>query len=169
LEQEYALDGRARELFEGVNAQIGHLSTSVQDLFALARPLAPGTAAVEMRAIADGALVELSGHPSLGAVHIRRVYDDAPLRVRGDERRLQQAVQNLVLNAAEAMPSGGTVTIELARVADDVVLAVSDTGQGIPSDMVEHVLRPFYTTKPLGTGLGLPLVARIADAHGGTI
>ncbi len=169
LEQEYALDGRARELFEGVNAQISHLSTSVQDLFALARPLAPGTEAVDMRAIADDALLELSGHPSLETVSIRRVYDDGPLHVRGDARRLQQAVQNLVLNAAEAMPAGGTVTVELARLAGDVVLAVSDTGQGIPPDMVDHVLRPFYTTKPLGTGLGLPLVARIADAHGGSI
>ncbi|HEU5211003.1 MAG TPA: HAMP domain-containing sensor histidine kinase [Longimicrobiales bacterium] len=169
LEQEYALDGRARDLFEGVNAQIGHLSTSVQDLFALARPLAPGTASVDMRAAADAALIEVSGHPAVAGITLRRSYADDALDVRGDERRLQQVVQNLVLNAAEALNGEGAVMVSVAREGADVVLRVSDNGPGIPAEMIDHVLRPFYTTKPLGTGLGLPLVARIADAHGGTV
>ncbi len=59
--------------------------------------------------------------------------------------------------------------VSVEREGADVVLRVSDNGPGIPAEMVENVLRPFYTTKPLGTGLGLPLVARIADAHGGTV
>jgi len=169
LEQEYALDGRARDLFEGVNAQIGHLSTSVQDLFALARPLAPGTESVDMREAADSGLLEVSGHPALAGITLRRDYADVPLYVRGDMRRLQQVVQNLVLNAAEAMSGNGAVMVSVEREGADVVLRVSDNGAGIPAEILENVLRPFYTTKPLGTGLGLPLVARIADAHGGTV
>jgi len=169
LEQEYALDGRARDLFEGVNAQIGHLSTSVQDLFALARPLAPGTDRVDMRAAADSGLLEVSGHPAVAGITLRRSYADGSLYVRGDARRLQQVVQNLVLNAAEAMGGNGAVMVSVEREGADVVLRVKDNGPGIPAEMVDNVLRPFYTTKPLGTGLGLPLVARIADAHGGTV
>src|SRR5690606_39441884 len=99
----------------------------------------------------------------------RRDYADVPLYVRGDMRRLQQVVQNLVLNAAEAMSGNGAVMVSVEREGADVVLRVSDNGAGIPAEILENVLRPFYTTKPLGTGLGLPLVARIADAHGGTV
>ena len=87
-----------------------------------------------------------------------------------DRKRLEQALLNLMLNAAEAMPAGGTLTLRTRALDDDrVEIEVRDTGVGIPAGELEKVTLPFYSTKPSGTGLGLPLVARVAAAHGGTL
>ena len=170
LEQEYALDGRGQQLFDAVGAQLGHLTTSVQDLFTLAKPVALATERVDVRHVADAALSELSGHPSFGRAHVTRTYPLEPVEVSADARRLQQALQNLLLNAAEAMPGGGTVTLAVEQPSPaTVVVSVSDTGGGMSPEMREQVMRPFYTTKPLGTGLGLPLVARVVGSHGGRV
>jgi two-component system sensor histidine kinase AtoS len=72
-------------------------------------------------------------------------------------------------NGVEAMtPGGGHLTVAVTALAgDSVEVSLTDTGHGLEPDQVEKAMRPFYSTKPLGTGLGLPLVARILAAHGG--
>jgi signal transduction histidine kinase len=72
-------------------------------------------------------------------------------------------------NAARAMGPGGELTLRIGTSGDSGWLEVEDTGSGIPESEVEKVLLPFYSTKPAGTGLGLPLVARVVAAHGGRI
>jgi signal transduction histidine kinase len=79
-----------------------------------------------------------------------------------------------VLNAADAAPEHGTVTIEFRAPVDEqeahqFVLSVEDTGPGVPSDMMDKIFNPFFTTKDDGTGLGLAIVHRIVEAHDGTI
>jgi signal transduction histidine kinase len=87
----------------------------------------------------------------------------------GDAARLEQAVLNLCVNAVEAMPEGGTLTLT-TRAADGTVdLDVTDTGVGIPPENLDKILKPFFSTKSFGTGLGLPLVARVVAAHGGRL
>jgi two-component system sensor histidine kinase HydH len=89
--------------------------------------------------------------------------------LRADEPRLQQALLNLVLNAIQATPAGGWVRIE-ARVDDGMVLiAIEDSGPGVPEDTVRRIFDPFFTTKHAGTGLGLPIVHSTVTQHGGTI
>jgi len=84
---------------------------------------------------------------------------------------LNQAVMNLVANAVDAIAERGTVTIATGAVGRDYVIAVTDTGHGIPPDLKERVLEPFFTTKPIGqgTGLGLSITHSIAQRHGGTL
>ncbi len=82
-----------------------------------------------------------------------------------DEKELRQLVLNLTRNALDAMPSGGTVTIATYRENGQVVLAVSDTGGGIPKSVVKKIGTPFFTTKDKGTGLGLSICYRIAQRH----
>jgi CheY-like chemotaxis protein len=103
--------------------------------------------------------------------------------VAGDAALLQSAVLNLLVNARDAMPNGGkltvaTASVELTRssskglpVGNCVVLEVIDTGRGIPKEQVPHIFDPFFTTKPVGkgTGLGLAAVAGTVKAHGGSI
>jgi signal transduction histidine kinase len=89
--------------------------------------------------------------------------------VRGIADRLQQAILNLVLNAIQAMPEGGTVRLRTVTTGGLVRLEVSDTGPGLPPELEEHVFDVRVTTKPEGTGLGLPLVRRIAESHGGSV
>ena len=78
---------------------------------------------------------------------------------------------NLVLNARDAMPKGGWLTIATRREGQDVVIDISDTGVGIPGEQLSRIYDPFFTTKPIGqgTGLGLSITYGIVQEHGGTI
>ena len=89
--------------------------------------------------------------------------------VRGVADRLQQAVLNLVLNAIQAMPGGGTVSLRTSASNSIVRLTVADTGPGVPDSVAARIFESRVTTKPGGTGLGLPLVRMIAEAHGGSV
>jgi signal transduction histidine kinase len=168
MDQEYALDPRGEKMMGSVRSQLDKLSETMRDLFALAKPLEHARDAVDLRRILDGALMQISAHPSARGVAMRREYGEVTT-VHGDAQRLEQVALNLMLNAAESMPDGGTLTVRLREGSGTVVLEVEDTGVGIPPEAVDQVLRPFYSTKPMGTGLGLSLVARIVAAHGGTI
>jgi len=78
---------------------------------------------------------------------------------------------NVILNAAEAMTKGGSLTIRSVRAADgqSIVVSLADTGPGIPEEVRERIFDPFYTTKEHGTGLGLSISYGIVEQHGGTI
>jgi PAS domain S-box-containing protein len=103
---------------------------------------------------------------------------DAPKRsiiVRGDAAQLQQVVTNLVINARDAMPHGGKITLTINDQGGSIpeemaLLSVRDTGSGIPSNLLETIFEPLFTTKRSGgTGLGLAVAQQVIDAHGGTI
>jgi PAS domain S-box-containing protein len=86
-----------------------------------------------------------------------------------DSAQLQQVLVNLVKNAAQAMTTGGTLTLQTGETSDDVWVSVTDTGGGIPQEQVNRIFEPFYTTKKKGSGLGLMIVQRIVRAHNGRI
>jgi two-component system, NtrC family, sensor histidine kinase HydH len=86
-----------------------------------------------------------------------------------DAELFEKAVLNLMLNAQDAMPEGGTLTLQVRADAGAVLLAVIDTGVGVPADLLPKVFTPFFTTKPDGHGLGLATARRIVVAHGGEI
>jgi len=95
--------------------------------------------------------------------------DDAPLMANVDEKLLTQAILNLVINAQEAMPDGGRLIITAQRSGDDAVVSVADTGVGIAPELRERVVRPFFSTKGSGTGLGLSVTKRVIHDHGGEL
>lgn len=86
-----------------------------------------------------------------------------------DATQLQQVLVNLVKNAAQAMSTGGTLSLQTGETDDGVWVSVADTGGGIPQEQVNRIFEPFYTTKKKGTGLGLMIVQRIVRAHNGRI
>jgi two-component system NtrC family sensor kinase len=96
--------------------------------------------------------------------------EDLP-RVKGDSNQLQQVLVNLSLNACEAMPRGGTLSIFSSKDDTNVIISVADTGSGIKKENLESIYDPFFTTKPVGkgTGLGLSVTYGIVRQHGGTM
>jgi signal transduction histidine kinase len=86
-----------------------------------------------------------------------------------DQELFKQALLNLMLNAEQAMADGGELILQARRDGDEVVLEVIDTGAGIPPEELPRLFKPFHTTKPGGTGLGLATTRKIIEAHGGTI
>lgn len=94
-----------------------------------------------------------------------------PHPVLGDDAALREVLVNLLFNAVDALPGGGTIVVGVQDVADNrVELLVSDTGVGMPDSVQRHIFEPFFTTKGAqGSGLGLPMVRKVVDAHGGSI
>jgi signal transduction histidine kinase len=98
----------------------------------------------------------------------RRLYLALPA-IHGDEAQLWQAILNLIRNAIEAMPTGGALTLATRHEPGFVHLEITDTGKGIDPATFANLFKPFYSTKPSGTGLGLPLTQQIITEHGGRI
>src|SRR5664280_566253 len=95
---------------------------------------------------------------------------DEPLPVTADRGQIDQVLMNLVVNAADAMPGGGSLTIRSGRQGQEWVwFATDDTGDGIPAEIRERIFEPFFTTKGKGTGLGLSVVHGIVTQHGGVV
>jgi two-component system NtrC family sensor kinase len=100
---------------------------------------------------------------------LQRVPDSLP-RLLGDPAQLEQVFLNLCLNAAQAMPEGGTLEVGASSNGEGAVLVtVKDTGVGIAPEDLERVFEPFFTTREGGSGLGLPITRQIVLAHGGEL
>jgi PAS domain S-box-containing protein len=102
-------------------------------------------------------------------VRILRNLPNEPIPVFGDHDGLKQLALNLLMNAYEATPRDGIVMAEIRRDSDDAVFTVTDTGDGIPGELLNRIFEPFVTTKPRGTGLGLAISASMASVHSGTL
>jgi two-component system NtrC family sensor kinase len=102
---------------------------------------------------------------------VRRELSDAAVVTRGMEHKLQQVFLNLFLNAKDAMPKGGWLSIATRIEPERILVEVADTGSGIPSEYLARIYDPFFTTKAIGqgTGLGLSITYGIVREHGGSI
>lgn len=102
-------------------------------------------------------------------IEVAARFEDVPMPLMADPELLHRALSNLVLNAKDAMPEGGTVTISARNRDGKVEIRVSDTGQGMKPEECERLFTPYYTTKQHGTGLGLAIVQSVVADHAGTI
>ncbi len=103
------------------------------------------------------------------AIEFKVEVADAPMPLRADPELLHRALSNLVLNAIDAMPNGGTLTLSARPLGDKIELRVADTGEGLTPEECERLFTPYYTTKQHGTGLGLAIVQSVVADHAGTI
>jgi len=107
--------------------------------------------------------------PSAAKIDFVLHLPDTPLLINADPELLHRALSNLVLNAMDAMPDGGALTISARSTGDHIELRVADTGKGLTPEECERLFTPYYTTKQYGTGLGLAIVQSVVSDHAGTI
>jgi len=176
LEKHLLVVPAARKDTDIINAEISRLEHIVQDVLSFARPSDP-----KLETIAtDTLLREVQGlmAPNLESRSVQLVIESSPeLFVRADSGHLKQVLINLARNAAEAIDGSGTVTLRARATRAQlgglettaVILEVSDTGKGIPPEVEKRLFDPFFSTKETGTGLGLPISARLVQKQGGTL
>lgn len=168
-------DHASRPDLEAIVAQIDRISGVLRALLDTVRQQKPEAQRVALEPLVDR-LVRLLDHVARrrGVVMTSQMAGDLP-DLAGDPGQLQQVLLNLLVNALEATPRGGRVTVEAGPVLHDgragVSIAVSDTGSGIPPEAIGKIFQPFYTSKPpgQGTGLGLAICRDIVKDHGGTL
>ena len=143
----------------------------VQELLEFGRPKSAEFALTDVEEIIRRTLDLVQNHAAKNHVNTAMQIDGALPRIHADAQQLQQVLLNLSLNAVDAMPKGGTLTVgATVDASNQMALTVADTGMGIDPDVLPKIFQPFFTSKKRrGLGLGLPICDRIVKAHGGRI
>ncbi|MDD1725553.1 MAG: ATP-binding protein [Euryarchaeota archaeon] len=152
------------QLFDRVSEQIFYMDKVVGDLQDYARPISIEPETVALKTLINDVLAALPN-----ADHVEIIVNAGDLKVNVDPPLVHRAFSNLILNAMQAMPQGGTLTIDASASDHAVVINIHDTGIGIPEEIKDKLFSPLITGKAKGTGLGLSVVKRIVEAHKGTI
>jgi hypothetical protein len=171
-----------KEIMHEILTQVHRLDRTAQDLLAFARPGKPDVEPCDIHQVLDRVLILLAENPEAKQMRVVRTYQSDIPCIYADGKQLRQVFLNLILNAVQAMPARGQITLHTALhngsgmeenehrgQAPMVEVAVSDTGPGIPSTVLKDIFTPFVTTKRRGTGLGLSVSRRIVEDHGGWI
>jgi two-component system, NtrC family, sensor kinase len=164
-------DDPKTKVLEKIERQTFRAAKIVNGLLNLARPAQVDSGPVDLNAVINDVLSLLEHQLRTGRIQVRKELALAPPFVQGIEYKLQQVFLNLFLNARDAMPKGGWLTIATRTDGDHVAVEVGDTGSGIPVDQLSRIYDPFFTTKEIGkgTGLGLSITYGIVQEHGGAI
>jgi signal transduction histidine kinase len=155
-------------LLDIVGEEADRLNRIVGDLLDFARHSPPQLALDRLEQVVDEAVSVAVAQPPPGLEVVRKLGSTLP-PLTFDAGQVRQAVINLVVNAVQAMPGGGRLTVRTFLDGASVVVEVEDTGPGIAEVVRARIFEPFFTTKATGTGLGLPVVKRIVEGHGGEL
>jgi two-component system sensor histidine kinase PilS (NtrC family) len=162
-----AEDARER-LSQIVARESERLNHIIKNFLEYARPAPLSIAIFDVAAAAEEVLLLLEHRASPGSLKVMREFPPSVLWPV-DAQQFRQILWNLCLNAVEAMPEGGELRVAVAVRGETLEITVSDTGEGIAAGDIAHVFEPFFSTKSEGTGLGLALVHRVVQEHGGEI
>ncbi|MDD5558309.1 ATP-binding protein [Candidatus Methylomirabilis sp.] len=199
LAEETQADARTSHLAQGIQAGVASVNTILTNLLAFTRPVKPCLKPLDLHRVIEEALSTALYALKERQIDLIRLHHSGPLEIDGDRELLKQVLLNLILNAVQAMPSGGTLRISTRgpegespvsvgghTTADGqptrcrpkhggmnggefVEVKVSDSGCGISEANLEKIFLPFFTTKPKGAGLGLAIVERILERHGARV
>jgi signal transduction histidine kinase len=153
-------DPMAKELAGIISAEVDRTNSLVTRFLDFARPLEPRRESTDITSVIDQAVTRAK-------VEVLRDYSSSLPRLAIDPELMEQVFLNLVTNASQASAPGAAITIRTREVDEQAEVSVIDHGCGIPPDKIETIFNPFVTTKQGGVGLGLAIVAKIVDGHGG--
>ena len=173
LKGELGYDEEKEEYLEVIIREIKRVANLVSDFFAYVKPIEPKRDRVDMQELIDLLVFIEGGKMKKSGVKVSCRYAPGLPPVLADRNLLQQAVLNILLNAFQATGEGGEVSIAVDQVpapgADLLRITVSDTGEGIASEDLHRIFKPFYSTRTKGIGLGLAITDRIVKAMNGRI
>ncbi len=158
----------ARMLLEMMGEEADRLNRMVRELLEFAKPSMPDFQPEALSRLLDDAVSAALASTNARVTVRQEIAPQEPL-VPVDAQLMRRALLNLALNAVQAMPEGGTLTASLQVLDGQAIVEICDTGPGLTEPARDRLFEPFFTTKATGTGLGLALVKRVVDDHGGSI
>lgn len=157
------------EFLDIIISEVDVMNTKTTEFLRFARPVEPVFQEVNVSELVHGLASFMKPYAEEQNIHVE-IEVAAPLLIEADPTQLKEALRNLMINAVQAMPEGGKLSLSASPAPGDAVcIVVKDTGEGIPAENLERIFTPFYTTKAKGTGLGLAIVQKIVESHGGNI
>jgi signal transduction histidine kinase len=169
LRADLLVNPRNREIVDELLGQIARLENLVRDLLTFARPSAVSPRAFDLHELLDRLLRMYEDQAEAARITIERSYGPGTARITADPQQMEQVFFNLLQNAIQAMEDGGTLTVTTEADAGEIAISFRDTGPGVAPANLARVFQPFFTTKHRGSGLGLPIVKKIVEAHRGSI
>jgi two-component system, NtrC family, sensor histidine kinase HydH len=162
-------DDKRRELVGIVRKESHRLSRVLSDVMDFMQHRRPRFAIISLSALVDD-VIHLAGSKDQGRSYSfsTKLVGDLPA-LRGDPEQIRQALLNIVMNSVQASPSGGVIDISARTLDDQVVITITDQGQGIAPGAIDKIFDPFFSTHEHHLGLGLPLALRVVTEHGGRI
>jgi signal transduction histidine kinase len=151
--------------------EISRMECTVQSLLDFARPEKPRNVACELSRIVTKSLALLEGRLQQRQIEVHVSGKQSPLDLYADPLLIQQVIVNIVINAIDFMPDGGTIRLQLERetTTGNALLRIQDSGPGIDPMILERIFEPFVTTRTAGSGLGLAISRRVIEELGGTL
>ncbi|MAF11446.1 hypothetical protein CMK11_13430 [Candidatus Poribacteria bacterium] len=154
---------------EVIKAEVDRMGAITEQYLKFARPIELSLEPVMPQDVVDGSLRLLEHRLTRHGVEVETEYPSAPVAILGSESHLEQVFVNLFMNAMDAMPRGGVLSVVVGGGRRHVAVTVEDTGAGIPPAILDRLFEPFNTSKDAGMGLGLSIVHRIVRDHHGQI
>ncbi len=167
--REHGDNEEAQALIGTIKSEIDRLSQVTEEYLSYARLPLPKKQLVDPEAEVKSVISMLLPEARRRNIEIEVATSGRVPRILIDRGQFRQLLINLIKNAEDAMPSGGSLEIALTGIKDNFLLLVKDTGYGIPQELTRRIFDPYFTTKDNGTGLGLALVQYIANAHDGWV
>jgi signal transduction histidine kinase len=158
------------EIIPVIRDEIKRLNSIIEEFLQFSRTDKLDFQRLDLSALLGQILILIGDEAESGGIEIRKSLPGGPLPVMADKDKLKQAFLNITKNALEAMDKGGRVTLVVEEEGKGWwKIGISDTGEGIPGNKLQHIFDPDYTTKEKGLGLGLPIANEIIGGHGGKI
>ena len=168
--REFKNDKKKSFIIKEILQQIARLDKSVKDLLNYASPSMSEFSRVNLNSIIEKALFFVTQQPNAKEIKVIKNFDKTLPQINADEKKMQQVLLNLFLNALNAMEGKGELNIlTFMNDNDEVIVEVIDNGKGIEKSEISKLFQPFYTSRIEGTGLGLSISKRIVEQHGGSI
>lgn len=169
LMRQNSADQEQTDYLDKVLKEIGRIDSIISKLLGASCRGRSISSEVQIDRVVDNVIDTFSPQIETGNIRVERRYHGVPPAIKADPAELEQIFINLFLNALDEMPGGGRLDIEIYEEGGRVVVKVGDSGVGIPADTLPNIFEPFFTTKFRGTGMGLPVVRRIARINQGSV